>query len=172
GMTTATRQATAKGVVPSGWQLARLGDRCEHSLGKMLDRQKNRDTERLYLGNPSVQWLGFDLTDLRTIRIEDHESERCLVKPGDVIGCERGEAGRAAIWNAELEEVYIQKTLHRVRVGPELVSRFLEYWLMRDAKSGNLSRYFAGTSISHFTGQELHRYKIPLPPLRAPRCLL
>ena len=36
---------------------------------------------------------------------------------------------------------------------------------MADAKSGHLNSYFTGTTIPHFTGQDLHRYEIPLPPL-------
>jgi len=145
--------------------MVRLGEVCDHSLGKMLDRNKNRGVPRPYLRNPNVQWFDFDLTDVRQIPIEDDERDKYLVRPGDIIVCEGGEAGRAAIWEGQLDEVYIQKALHRVRAKPELNSRFLVYRLMADAKSGRLEHYFTGTTIPHFTGQDLDRYTFPLPPL-------
>ena len=39
---------------------------------------------RPYLRNPNVQWFGFDLTDLKTIPIEDDKRENYLVHPGDM----------------------------------------------------------------------------------------
>lgn len=154
-----------QGKIPQGWRRVCLGDVCQHSLGKMLDQQKNRGTLRPYLRNPNVQWFEFDLSDLKEMPFEDHEVSKYRVEPGDVIICEGGEAGRAAIWNGHPTEILIQKALHRVRTAPELYNRFLVYQLMKDARSGRLAEYFTGTTIPHLTGQDLHRYTFALPPL-------
>ncbi len=166
----ATREEPNGGVVsssslPDGWTLVRLGDVSDHNLGKMLDQQKNKGQLRPYLRNPNVQWFNFNLRELQEMPFEDHELHKYEVQPGDVIICEGGEAGRAAIWDKPNAGVYIQKALHRVRVKPPLLNRYLVYQLMVDAKSGRLSDYFTGTTIPHFTGQDLHRYTFPLPPL-------
>jgi type I restriction enzyme S subunit len=104
----------------------------------MLDGQKNKGIPRPYLRNPNVLWHDFDLDDLQEMRFEDHELHKYEVKPGDVIICEGGEAGRAAIWDGRAASVYIQKALHRVRPSTELNNRFLVYQLMADAMSGQL----------------------------------
>jgi type I restriction enzyme S subunit len=89
--------------------------------------------------------------------------------PGDVLICEGGEAGRAAIWKGEAEGIIFQKACHRVRVGPRLDARFLVHCLMHDYFNGGLEDYYTGTTIKHFTGQDLARYEIPLPPLNEQR---
>lgn len=145
--------------------MVQLGDVCEHNLGKMLDKQKNKGTPRPYLRNPNVLWFDFDLSDLHQMPFQDHELSKYQIEPGDVIICEGGEAGRAAIWDGRRSGVLIQKALHRVRTSPDLYNRFLVYQLLADAKSGRLREYFTGTTIPHFTGQDLHRYTFALPPL-------
>ncbi len=46
-----------------GWQYKKLSEVAEHSLGKMLDKAKNRGELRPYLRNLNVRWFEFDLSD-------------------------------------------------------------------------------------------------------------
>jgi type I restriction enzyme S subunit len=131
----------------------------------MLDVQKNRGTLRPYLANPNVRWFDFDLTDLKEMRFEDDEQEKFAIRDGDVLICEGGEAGRAAVWNGPDIGVKFQKALHRVRTGPELFNRFLVHRLFYDYHSGGLNTYYTGATIHHLTGQDLARFEFPLPPL-------
>lgn len=147
------------------WPRVPLGELAEHRLGKMLDNAKNTGVPRRYLRNPNVRWFNVDLTDLQEILVEEDEVHRYQLKPGDVLICEGGEAGRAAIWQGEAEDVIFQKACHRVRVGPNLDARYLVHRLMFDYFNGGLDDYYTGATIKHFTGQDLARYKIPLPPL-------
>src|SRR5436190_1860912 len=123
----------------SAWSLVRLGDVADLSLGKMLDARKNRGRELPYLANPNVRWLEVDVSNLKMMRFEDHELERYGLRKGDVVVCEGGEAGRAAIWDADLPDVKFQKAIHRVRPGPRLFNRFLVHRLMADYHSGRLA---------------------------------
>jgi type I restriction enzyme, S subunit len=151
--------------IRSKWPHVRLGEVAEHRLGKMLDSAKNSGDLRPYLRNPNIRWFEIDLTDLRKIRVEDSEVHKYELQLGDVLICEGGEAGRAAIWNGEAEGVIFQKACHRVRVGANLDARFLVHCLMHDYFSGKLNDYYTGATIKHLTGQDLARYEILLPPL-------
>ena len=99
------------------------------------------------------------------MRFEDHELERFGLLAGDIVICEGGEAGRAAIWDGRLPELKFQKAIHRVRPSPRLLNRYFVYRLMTDYFSGRLADYYTGATIKHLTGQDLARYEFPLPPL-------
>jgi len=151
--------------LPKKWKTVRLADIAEARLGKMLDAQKNRGRLHLYLRNPNVRWFDLDLADLREMPFEEEEEEKFSIREGDVLICEGGEAGRAAIWEGADAGVKFQKAIHRVRAGPELFNRFLVHRLFYDYHSGRLADYYTGATISHFTGQDLARYEFALPSL-------
>jgi type I restriction enzyme, S subunit len=153
------------GVLPKGWRIVKLGDVAESRLGKMLDKQKNKGKPQPYLRNPNVQWFHVDVSDLREMPFEDDEDEKYGLQEGDVVICEGGEAGRAAIWDGAIPRMKIQKAIHRVRPTKDLFNRYLVYQLMADYHSGRLADYYTGTTIKHLTGQDLALYEFPLPPL-------
>jgi type I restriction enzyme S subunit len=147
------------------WPRVRLGEIAEHRLGKMLDKAKNTGIPRRYLRNPNVRWFDVDLSDLKEILVEERDIHKYELQTGDVVICEGGEAGRAALWEGQAGDIIFQKAIHRVRVGPKLDARFLIHRLMFDYFNGGLEDYYTGATIKHFTGQDLARYEIPLPPL-------
>jgi type I restriction enzyme S subunit len=132
-------------------------------LGKMLDKAKNKGTLMPYLRNINVRWGDFDLDELVEMRFEEHEEERYGVKYGDLIICEGGEPGRAAIWKEQLPNMKIQKALHRVRFIENLIStRFVMYFLFYSVSSGHINQFFTGTTIKHLTGQRLADLTVPI----------
>jgi type I restriction enzyme S subunit len=149
----------------SAWPRVRLSDIAEHRLGKMLDKAKNTGVPRRYLRNPNVRWFDVDLSNLQEILVEEKDIHKYELQPGDVVICEGGEAGRAALWKDDVKGIIFQKAIHRVRVGPRLDARFLIHRLMFDYFNGGLEDYYTGATIKHFTGRDLARYEIPLPPL-------
>jgi type I restriction enzyme S subunit len=151
--------------IPKGWEWCRLGAIARHSLGKMLDHGKNKGTPKPYLRNLNVQWFRLVLSDLKEMRFEDHEIEKYSVQKGDIVICEGGYPGQAAIWEDD-EPIMFQKALHRVRFlaqGYEPVL-FVQYLKFADA-AGFLKGYYTGSGIKHFTGDALHSFVLPLPPL-------
>lgn len=144
--------------------IKRIGDVAVHSLGKMLDKQKNKGTLRPYLRNLNVRWFNVDTSDLLEMRISDAEVERYTVRRGDLLICEGGYPGRCSIWEQE-EEIFFQKALHRVRFEHEAYSRLLMYFLFLSDLSGSLKDHFSGSGIQHFTGQALAKFEMPLPPV-------
>jgi type I restriction enzyme S subunit len=160
-------ERSAKGdfLIPSAWEWVAAGDVSESRLGKMLDKVKNKGIERPYLRNLNVRWFDFDLSDLLEMRFENFEIPEYALKRGDVLICEGGEPGRAAVWDERMEGVYFQKAIHRARFCTFVDSVYFVYVLRASADDGRLSTYFTGTGISHFTGKELKSYRFPLPPL-------
>jgi|JI10StandDraft_1071094.scaffolds.fasta_scaffold06677_11 type I restriction enzyme S subunit len=151
--------------IPKNWVWCRLGDVAESCLGKMLDGNKNKGTYQYYLRNINVRWGNFDLSNLLKMKFETDEKERFSIKKGDLVICEGGEPGRAAIWTSD-EDIKFQKALHRVRVIDNLLNnKYLYYYIVYLAKSFLLEKYFTGATIQHFTGKVLIKLSIPLPPL-------
>ncbi len=150
--------------IPIHWVWARCAWLGDARLGKMLDAAKNKGELRPYLRNVNVRWGKFDLTDVLKMRVEEHELPRISVRKGDLVICEGGEPGRAAIWEGE-DEFVIQKALHRFRCNEALLPEYFLFCLEHDYWSGRLSRYYTGATIKHLTGRSLGEYSIPLPPV-------
>jgi len=145
---------------------APLGELADVQLGKMLDRKRTEGTSLPYLRNINVRWGHIDVSDLLEMPFRDHELDRYAVQPGDVMICEGGEPGRAAVWTRRDQGIKYQKALHRVRVGGGLLPNWLVYQLHLDAGSGRLSKQFTGTTIGHLPREAIVEYEVRLAPLR------
>jgi type I restriction enzyme S subunit len=147
-----------------GWVVRRVSEIAKHSLGKMLDKAKNKGVLKPYLRNINVRWFTFDLSDLLQMPFLPQEADKYTAVKGDVLICEGGYPGRAAIWD-EAYPIYFQKALHRVRFHEPELNKWFVYYLFSQDKSGELKHHFSGTGIQHFTGEVLARFELPLPPL-------
>jgi type I restriction enzyme S subunit len=147
----------------SEWINKSISELAEYSLGKMLDKQKNRGELRPYLRNVNVRWFDFDLSDVLEMRFLPNESDKYRVSAGDVVVCEGGYPGRAAIWIDE-DPMYFQKALHRVRFHEPIHSKWFVFYLYSQSCSGRLNQHFTGSGIQHFTGAALGRFTIPVAP--------
>lgn len=101
--------------IPVSWSWARIDELAKTRLGKMLDKAKNKGTPVRYLRNINVSWFDFDLSDIKKMRFEDSELEEFALRHGDVLICEGGYPGRAAVWDERESNIYFQKAIHRVR---------------------------------------------------------
>jgi len=145
------------------WDRKTVSEIASHDLGKMLDQRKNRGKLQPYVRNINVRWFEFNLDDLLQMPFEDSERERYSARKGDVLICEGGYPGRAAIWNSD-EPIFLQKAIHRVRFKIEDHSKWFLYFIYLADLNGELRTYFTGAGIQHFTGQALHRFCLPIPP--------
>ncbi|MCY4107925.1 MAG: restriction endonuclease subunit S, partial [Chloroflexi bacterium] len=151
--------------IPPSWAWVDVGAVAKTRLGKMLDKAKNRGTPRRYLRNINVRWFDFDLSDVLEMRFEDTELAEFSLRAGDVLICEGGEPGRAAVWDEREHEIYFQKAIHRVRFSDIVDSHYFVSTLRASAGDGRLAEHFTGTGIKHFTGKGLRAYAFPLPAL-------
>jgi len=148
------------------WPMVELGEIADVKLGKMLDQNKHRAGKLLpYARNVSVRWGVIDTHDLPEMYFEDDELGRFGLVAGDVLVCEGGEPGRAAVWNGSIQNMKYQKALHRVRFKVPFEPSMLVYLLQEMAVSGALVGWLSGTTIKHLTLESFNKLPIPLPPL-------
>ncbi len=156
---------TDVGVIPSDWSVSTVGQEFEIKLGKMIDAEKNVGVLKPYLGNKAIQWDRIDISDLPTVPMTRTDIEKYRLRQGDLLVCEGGEVGRAAIWNSQINECYYQKALHRLRpkhgFDPRLMAALLGQWSAR----GLLVNYVTQTSIAHLPKEKFIEIPLPVPPL-------
>jgi len=145
------------------WRLSTVGAQFDIQLGKMLDAARNLGELKPYIGNRAVQWNRIDASAVGYVRLSARDMERFELKRGDLLICEGGEIGRAALWDAPLEECYYQKALHRLRPRGTYNARFLMYLFEFWARSGRLDQYVTQTSIAHLVKEKLEAIQIPVP---------
>ena len=151
--------------VPERWGWCKLNDIANVSLGKTLDKQKNKGTFKTYLRSVNIRWGNIDLADLKEMKFEDAEIERYNISYEDLLICEGGEAGRCAVWKYDNISMRYQNAIHRVRFKNGIVSDFYMYVLWHYNNIGILEKYCKGVTIKHLTGQALALLYFPLPPL-------
>jgi type I restriction enzyme S subunit len=148
-----------------GWVYRTLGEVCESDLGKTLNSSKDTGELRPYLCAINILWDKIDITTLKQTRFEDSELERYTVRKGDLLICEGGDIGRAAIWDKDYSIQY-QNALHRVRFTDSVAPRFCLYFFMHLKKSGILDRrYGKGITIKHLVKSSLMSIPIPVAPI-------
>jgi type I restriction enzyme S subunit len=154
---------TEVGVIPADWEVSTVGREFEIKLGKMLDAEKNVGVPKPYLGNKAVQWDGIDISDLPTVPMSRTDIERFRLRKGDLLVCEGGEVGRAAIWDAPIDECYYQKALHRLRPLRGFDSRLMVALLRQWSERGLLVNYVTQTSIAHLPREKFVEVPMPVP---------
>ena len=155
---------TEVGVIPQDWRVSAIGTEFRVQLGKMLDAAKNSGVPKPYIGNRSVQWGRIDVGDIDTVPMTLADLQRFRLRRGDLLVCEGGEIGRAAIWDNPIPECYYQKALHRLRpirsYDIYLMMSLLQLW----ASTGYLANYVTQTSIAHLPKDKLEIVPLPVPP--------
>lgn len=154
---------TEAGVIPEDWDVTTVGAEYSIQLGKMLDSEKNIGVSKPYLGNRAVQWGRIDVSDLTEIKLTQRDLGRYRLVSGDLLVCEGGDVGRAAVWNDQLDECYYQKALHRLRAKRGYSQRLLMYMLQELANTGQLQNFVTQTSIAHLPKDKFEAVPIPLP---------
>jgi type I restriction enzyme S subunit len=155
--------------LPTGWAWATIGQVADTRLGKMLSaKARSGNGGRPYLRNKNVQWGQIEVDDLLRMDFSDQEFEEFRLREGDLLVCEGGEVGRAAIWRGGIECAF-QKALHRVRPWPGVMPEYLLYLLMHYANTRVFDRYVTGSTIAHLPQEDLRELPVPVPPVAEQR---
>ena len=109
-----------------------------------------------------MYWDRFELTSLKEMLFTDSEIEKCTVCKGDLLVCEGGDIGRAAIWMFD-EKIRIQNHIHRLRPYLDLMNRFYYYMFWLWKYTGRIGGQ--GIGLQGFSSKALHNLIVPLPPL-------
>ncbi|GAB2492182.1 type I restriction-modification system specificity subunit [Luteococcus sediminum] len=152
------------GSIPVTWPVMTVTSQFQVELGKMLDEKRETGTNRIpYLRNTNVQWDMIDVSDLKEMDISSAERDRFTAIPGDLLICEGGQPGRAAIWQGGVKPLGFQKALHRARSR----GRSLPEWLVECLRTAVRLEVFAigtgQTTIAHLPNDQLRGTKFPFP---------
>lgn len=154
------------GDVPEHWKDT-LVKRCyDIQLGKMLqpEASNTHDFETPYLRAANVHWHKVIVEEPPTMWVNEDDIERFGVAKGDLLVCEGGEGGRAALTERTLDGLIIQNALHRVRAEPSSNNGFLMYWLAALASSGWFEASNNKATIAHFTKEKFGALPLSAPP--------
>lgn len=155
------------GEVPAHWTVSALDHRYEVALGKMLDAKRIAGKNLApYLRNVDVQWGEINTGDLPQMDFVGDELTRYRLEPGDLLVCEGGEVGRAAVWKGDIRECYYQKALHRLRPRQHRsdTALFLYYVFVMASRFGAFCGSEGKATIAHLTAETLRRHRFAFPP--------
>ena len=148
--------------IPESWSWCTLGEIYTHTTGKALKKTNNKGTLRKYITTSNLYWNSFDFTEVREMYFTDDELEKCTIKKGDLILCNGGDVGRAAIWNYDYDICY-QNHVSRLRPKNKNINNsFFLYVIMIYKQQGILNG--KGVGITSLSASDLLSAVVPLPP--------
>ncbi len=148
--------------IPSSWVCTTMGSIFQHNTGKALNKSASTEGALLpYLTTSNVYWKTFDLSVVKEMRFKESEIEKCTIRKGDLLVCEGGDIGRAAIWDKDYS-ICIQNHLHRLRPKGDVVPLLYLYYIMYLKLTNNLEG--KGIGLQGFSSGLLDKLEVPLPP--------
>ena len=148
--------------VPESWEWVTVGDIFIHNTGKALNSSNSQGEIMSYITTSNLYWNRFDLTVIKEMPFTESEVAKCTVTRGDLLVCEGGDIGRAAIWNYDFD-IRIQNHIHRLRSIIQLNHLFY-YHVFYLFKSLNLIGG-KGVAIQGLSSSDLAKLLVPLPPI-------
>lgn len=146
--------------IPNSWSWVRLGEIFDHNTGKALNGKGSGNLLRKYLTTSNLYWDYFDFSTIKEMYFSDSEIEKCTITKGDLLVCEGGDVGRAAIWSYDYD-MCIQNHIHRLRAYLPICTRFFYYVLRYYKHIGLIGG--KGIGIQGLSSKALHDIIIPLP---------
>jgi type I restriction enzyme S subunit len=95
----------------------------------------------------------------------DYEMERYRLKKNDIVVSEGGEIGRAALWANELQQCFIQNSVHKVTCFASMEPYCLLYQFGAAGYIGHFDKIVNRVSIAHLTKEKLVDVYFAKPPI-------
>ena len=148
--------------IPESWKWIRLGTLFQHNTGKALNSSNSAGSKLTYITTSNLYWDRFELDKLKEMPFTDTEVEKCTVRKGDLLVCEGGDIGRAAIWSYDYP-IRIQNHIHRLRSYIDVNTKFYYYIFYLYKHVGLIGG--KGIGIQGLSSNAIHKLLFPLPPL-------
>ena len=148
--------------IPATWKWVHIGDIFQHNAGKALNNADRKGQYLTYITTSNLYWNSFRLDKLKSMYFSETDIQKCTVQKNDLLVCEGGDFGRAAIWPYDTP-TRIQNHIHRLRPFKFLSIKFF-YYLFYFYKSSGLING-KGIGIKNLSSNALHNLSAPLPPL-------
>ena len=157
------------------WTQRLLGELFEIGAGKTMSAAARNGVDKTpFLRTSNVLWDEIDLSSVDEMSIPEHELQTKLLRAGDLLVCEGGEIGRAAIWNGEIETMSFQNHLHRLRpIVKEVEPRFYVYFLQSAfTQLGIFEGAGNRTTIPNLSRSRLAGLEVPQPEIGVQRAIV
>lgn len=150
------------------WAWRPLGELFEIGAGKTMSAAARAGGSKIpFLRTSNVFWDRLELSTVDEMTIPPHELPHKLLEPGDLLVCEGGDIGRAAIWAGEIVPMSFQNHLHRLRPKAEDVEpRFYVFFLQSAfTQQGIFQGAGNKTTIPNLSSGRLAALEVPHPSL-------
>ena len=155
--------------IPDSWSWARIDEIFQHNTGKALNSSNTKGFLKNYITTSNLYWGHFKLDSLKQMLFTDDEVEKCSIHRGDLLVCEGGDIGRAAIWNYDVP-MCIQNHIHKLRAFSYVEIQFYYYVFYLYKQLGIIGG--KGIGIQGLSTKALGRIIFPVPPLNEQRQIL
>ena len=153
----------AHGANISQWKNCTIGDVFAHTTGKALKKSNQNGVLRKYITTSNLYWGTFDFSEVREMYFTEDELGKCTAKKGDLLLCNGGDVGRAAIWDYDYE-ICLQNHISKLRKKAENVDvPFFYYYFMLSKIDGNIAG--RGIGIASLSARDLLSMNVYLPPV-------
>lgn len=109
-----------------------------------------------------MYWNEFNLENLNKMFFTKEELDKCTVTKGDLLVCEGGDIGRAAIWPSDCP-IRIQNHIHRLRAYSSMPHAFFYHIFLYYKLTNRLSG--KGIGIQGLSSKALGKILLPIPPV-------
>ncbi|GIX24953.1 MAG: hypothetical protein KatS3mg122_2184 [Caldimonas sp.] len=154
------------------WTWQPLGELFEIGAGKTMSAAARAGTDKVpFLRTSNVLWDDIDLTEVDEMSIPPSELADKSLKAGDLLVCEGGEIGRAAVWDGRVPMMAFQNHLHRLRpIRGDVEPRFYVYFLQSAfTQLGIFEGAGNKTTIPNLSRNRLASLEVPHPSVAEQR---
>ena len=148
--------------IPDSWRWIRIDNLFQHNTGKALNSSNMQGVLHPYITTSNVYWGYFNLERIKEMPFTEDEFAKCSIVPGDLLVCEGGDVGRAAIWENDIT-MCIQNHIHRLRAYYPMCTPFYYFAFFVYKSIGLIGG--KGIGIQGLSSGALGKLIFPLPPL-------
>ncbi len=155
------------GEIPISWDISKVSYFYDIQLGKMLQPTQfsEDDTYEKYLCAANVGKNKLKLEGLKQMWFSPSEKKLLEIKKGDLLVVEGGDVASCDIITEDVERLYFQNALHRVRVRNDGDIRILKYFLWVAKSRGYIDLICNKATIAHFSKDKFLALPMMVIPL-------
>jgi len=152
------------GKIPEHWEVKKLKYVANIVLGKMLTSEdKGEYFLKPYLRAANLNWLSANVDDVKEMWFSEKELVKYRIDNNDLLVSEGGEVGRTCIWKSEINECYIQNSVHKVTINKNNDPAFFLYQFYSFGEKGSFDAIVNRISIAHLTVEKLKEILFLVP---------
>ena len=144
------------GEIPAHWEIKKIKYIANLTLGKMLTGEdKGGNFLKPYLRAQNISWFKCDTSDVKEMWFSQSDLIKYRVNLNDLLVSEGGDVGRTCIWMNELDECYIQNSVHKITFEKYFNPKYFLYLFYSFGQKGYFLSIVNQISIGHLTGEKL-----------------